>query len=311
MHLICYNKCNHLSTGYPQVNFKLVDFDQFKLERMFIYMAIEKISPQGNPVTVFNNENLQNNYISLTDIAKYKSDSPADLIKNWLRARSTIEYIGLWEQLNNKNFNTENYSKFLSDSGSNTFILSPKKWIDETNALGIISKSGRYGGTYATSDIAFEFASWISADFKLYLIKDYQQLKEKDNSQFNLDWNLNRTMAKLNYKLHTDAIKNNIVPHAITTTQAKFSYTNEADRLNVALFGMTAREWRNKNPEKEKKGNIRDFSTKEQLLVLVNLESMNAELIRNKTPEIERTQILNDMARQQLTIFLNNEKKLK
>lgn len=274
---------------------------------MFLKMAMEKISPKGTSISVFNHENLKDNYISLTDIAKYKSDTPADLIKNWLRSRSTIEYIGLWEQLNNSNFNNEAYHHFLSEAGSNTFILSAKKWIEETNAIGIISKSGRYGGTYATSDIAFEFASWISAEFKLYLIKDYQQLKEKENSQFNLEWNLNRTMAKLNYKLHTDAIKQNIIPNAITANQAKFSYISEADRLNVALFGMTAKEWRDTNPQNSKKGNIRDFATKEQLLVLVNLESMNAELIRNKIPEHERTKILNDMARQQLTVFLNNE----
>lgn len=272
-------------------------------------MSIEKINPKGIPVTIFDKEDIQDHFISLTDIAKYKSDAPADLIKNWMRSRSTIEFLGLWEQLNNDQFNNENYLDFLSNSGANTFVMSPKKWIDKVNAIGITSKSGRYGGTYATSDIAFEFASWISAEFKLYLIKDYQQLKE--NSKANFDWDLNRTMAKLNYKLHTDAIKENIVPAALTSQQATYRYINEADRLNMALFGMTAKEWRLKNPDLAKKGNIRDFATIEQLLVLVNLESMNAQLIRNKTPEIDRTQYLNDMARQQLTTFLQNEKAVK
>ncbi|MDE1549476.1 KilA-N domain-containing protein [Jeotgalibaca sp. YN-L-12] len=260
----------------------------------------------GVPVDVYAKNVKDAHFISLTDIAKYKNEeNPADIIKNWIRTRSTIEYIGLWEEMNNRDFNSIAFNELKLESGSNSFVLSPTKWIEKTNAIGITTQAGRYGGTYAHSDIAFEFASWISAEFKLYLIKDYQQLKQKENSHFNLEWNLNRTMAKLNYKVHTDAIKDNLIPPAITKAYAGVKYANEADRLNVALFGKTAKEWRQENPDAE--GNIRDAATIEQLLVLTNLESMNAELIKQKISEEERTLRLNIMAREQMEVFLNNQ----
>ncbi|WP_274731704.1 KilA-N domain-containing protein [Jeotgalibaca caeni] len=266
----------------------------------------ETITPMGVPVDVYAKNVKDAHFISLTDIAKYKNEeNPADIIKNWIRTRSTIEYIGLWEEMNNRDFNSIAFNELKLESGSNSFVLSPTKWIEKTNAIGITTQAGRYGGTYAHSDIAFEFASWISAEFKLYLIKDYQQLKQKENSHFNLEWNLNRTMAKLNYKVHTDAIKDNLIPPAITKAYAGVKYANEADRLNVALFGKTAKEWRQENPDAE--GNIRDAATIEQLLVLTNLESMNAELIKQKISEEERTLRLNIMAREQMEVFLNNQ----
>lgn len=266
----------------------------------------EQITPKGISVDIINSKPGEDDFISLTDIAKYKNEeAPADLIKNWLRSRSTIEFIGLWEQMNNPNFKLVEFDQFKNESGSNSFVMSPKKWINETNATGIISKSGRYGGTYAHSDIAFEFASWISAEFKLYLIKDYQQLKAAENSRLSLEWNLNRTMAKLNYRIHTDAIKEHLIPPTLSGSQTGFKYASEADRINVALFGMTAKNWRDSNPDK--KGNIRDFATIEQLLVLTNLESMNAELIKQKIGETERTEKLNEMAREQMIVFMRNK----
>lgn len=266
----------------------------------------EQITPKGISVDIINSKPGEDDFISLTDIAKYKNEeAPADLIKNWLRTRSTIEFIGLWEQMNNPNFKLVEFDQFKNESGSNSFVMSPKKWIDETNAIGIISKSGRYGGTYAHSDIAFEFASWISAEFKLYLIKDYQQLKNAENSRLSLEWNLNRTMAKLNYKIHTDAIKEHLIPPTLSGSQTGYKYASEADRINVALFGTTAKNWRDSNPEK--KGNIRDFATIEQLLVLTNLESMNAELIKQRIGETERTERLNEMAREQMIVFMRNK----
>lgn len=270
----------------------------------------ERLTPKGIPVEVYAERPGSDHYISLTDIAKYKNENyPADLIKNWLRSHSTIEFIGLWEEMNNPDFNIINYQQFKNDSGSNSFVLSPKKWIENTKAIGIISRSGRYGGTYAHSDIAFEFASWISAEFKLYLIKDYQKLKNKENTHLNLDWSLSRTMAKLNYRVQTDAIKNHLIPPKISKEKQGFKYANEADRINVALFGITAKQWREKYPNEV--GNIRDAATTEQLLVLTNLESMNAELIKDKIDENERTRRLNKMAREQITIFLNNKKAIR
>lgn len=272
-------------------------------------MPKETIKPNGTPVNVINNGE-SFDYISLTDIAKYRdANNSADLIRNWIRNRNTIEYLGLWEQLNNNNFDSNNFSTFQNDAGLNTFVLTPKKWIDATNAIGIISKQGRYGGTYAHSDIAFEFASWISPEFKLYLIKDYQKLKNEENNKLNLEWNLNRTLAKLNYRIHTDAIKENIVPPILDKRQKGLSYSNEADRINVALFGLTAAEWRHGNSTKN--GNIRDHATTEQLLVLTNLESMNAEMIRDKISFEERTKRLNKMAIDQMKTFLKNRNALK
>ncbi len=228
-------------------------------------MAKHKIRVQGTEITIFAKE--QKDYLSLTDIAKYRnSTAPADVIKNWMRARSTIEFLGLWERLNNPTFKLVEFDGFKNDAGSNYFVLSPKKWIDTTNAIGIISKSGRYGGTYAHQDIAFEFASWISAEFKLYLLKEFQRLKQAEVEQRKLEWSVSRTLAKVNYLVHTDAIKENLIPENISNSIGKYIYADEADLLNIALFGKTAKDWREENPDL--KGNIRDYATLEQLVVL-------------------------------------------
>ncbi|MBI2335782.1 MAG: KilA-N domain-containing protein [Deltaproteobacteria bacterium] len=213
-------------------------------------------------------------YISLTDIARSKNrDEPKDIIKNWMRSKSTIEFLGIWEQINNPDFKGVEFDAFKNEAGSNAFVLSPQKWIEATHAIGIVSKSGRYGGgTYAHRDIAFEFASWISAEFKLYLIKEFQRLKFEENERLALGWDFKRTLAKVNYRVHTDAIKNHLVPPKISKASEQIIYANEADVLNVALFGMTAKDWRNQN--KGKAGNIRDYSTVEQLVVLSNLETL-------------------------------------
>ena len=200
-----------------------------------------------------------------------------DIIKNWLRNRNTIELLGFWELIHNSNFKSVEFDGFRKQAGLNSFTMTPKKWIESTNSIGIISKSGRYGGTFAHRDIAFEFASWMSIEFKLYFIKEFQRLKEDENSRLKLDWNLQRTLAKINYHIHTDAIKENLIPPELTRHQINFVYTSEADLPNVALFGKTAQEWRNENPDNN--GNIRDYATLEQLVVLSNMESINAVLI--------------------------------
>ncbi len=216
-------------------------------------------------------------YISLTDIAKYRNaDEPFSIINNWMRNRSTIEFVGLWERLNNPDFKPIEFERFRMEAGSNYFVLSPQRWIEATNAKGLISKSGRYGGTFAHVDIAFEFASWISSEFKLYLITEFKRLKDEENRRNQLDWNLQRTISKINYKIQTDAIKENLIPKEITSVQASLVYASEADLLNVALFGQTAKEWRDEHSET--KGNIRDEATLEQLVVLSNMESVNAVL---------------------------------
>ncbi|WP_261908823.1 KilA-N domain-containing protein [Lacticaseibacillus paracasei] len=239
------------------------------------------IQPKGVEVSLFKDGSEEDALISLTDIAKYKnSEAPADLIKNWMRSRSTIEYLGLWEQMYNQNFNNRAYTELLSNSGSNSFVLSAKKWIDETNAIGIVSKAGRYGGTYARTDIAFEFAMWVSAEFRLYLVKDYQQLKKRESDAQKIEWDVRRELAKINYKIHTDAIKENLIPSQLNKQQVAYKYASEADRLNMALFGMTARQWKDSYPQAT--GNIRDNATVQQLTVLTNLESMNAELLKDK-----------------------------
>ncbi|MCY4781537.1 KilA-N domain-containing protein [Sphingobacterium sp. UT-1RO-CII-1] len=251
-------------------------------------------------------------YISLTDIAKYRNQlEPFSVINNWLRTRSTIEYLGLWEKLNNLVFKPIEFERFRTESGSNYFTLSPQRWIDETNAIGIISKSGRYGGTFAHKDIAFEFASWISPEFKLYLITEFQRLKDEESSRLKLDWNLQRTLAKVNYHIHTDAIKENLIPDKITKQQMGLVYATEADLLNMALFGVTAKEWREANPEL--KGNMRDEATIEQLVVLSNLESINALLIQQGLPQSNRLIELNKVAITQMKSLLQSEaiKKLK
>ena len=240
----------------------------------------------------------QDDYISLTDIARYRSDEPKDVIKNWLRSKATIEFLGLWEELNNPNFKGVEFDSFRNEAGANAFTLSPQKWIDATNAIGIISRSGRYGGTYAHKDIAFEFASWVSPEFKLYIIKDYQRLKSDEAHRLALDWNVKRLLSKANYKLHTEAIKQNLIPPEITADKQGFIYANEADVLNVALFGMTAAQWRKDNSELS--GNMRDHATIEQLLVLANLENANAMYIEEGKSREERAILLNKLAISQL-----------
>lgn len=255
----------------------------------------EVIHAKDTEITVLSYVNADD-YISLTDIARYKNpEFPADIVKNWMRMRNTIEFLGLWEELNNPEFKLVEFDQFKNDAGSNAFVLSPQKWIKSTNAIGMVSKSGRYGGgTFAHKDIAFEFASWISPEFKLYIIKDYQRLKEDESHRLALDWNVNRVLAKTNYRIHTDAIKETLIPPELPKEQHRFVYADEADVLNVALFGMTAKQWRAANPGV--KGNIRDFATIEQLLVLVNLESMNALLLQQGKSQEERAQFLNQQA---------------
>ena len=257
----------------------------------------ETIHAKGMDIAIYT-EDFQNEFISLTDIARYKSDEPKDVIKNWMRSKDTIEFLGLWEQLHNDKFKGVEFDSFRNQAGSNAFTLSPQKWIDSTNAIGMVSKSGRNGGTFAHSDIAFEFASWISAEFKLYIIKDYKRLKNDESSRLSLGWNLNREISKLNYRIHTDAIKENLIPPELTQYQISITYANEADVLNIALFGTTAKQWHEKNPEKN--GNIRDYATLNQLLVLANMESYNAILIEQGKSQPERLQLLNKLAIRQL-----------
>jgi hypothetical protein len=239
-------------------------------------MAKEKkstISVQGTAITIVSHK--EDDFICLTDMAKKFGGD--DLIYSWMRNRNTLEFLGIWEQIHNPDFKGGEFETFKKEAGLNSFHLTPKKWIEATQAIGIQSRSGRYGGgTYAHKDLAFEFGSWLSPEFKLYLIKEFQRLKEDENRRLSLEWNLNRTLSKVNYRIHTDAIKQNIIPANITKAQEQIIYANEADVLNVALFGVTAQQWRKANPNKE--GNVRDYSTVEQLLVLANLESMNAEV---------------------------------
>ncbi|WEK55460.1 MAG: KilA-N domain-containing protein [Candidatus Cohnella colombiensis] len=262
------------------------------------------IHANGNKIAVISNGN-ENDYISLTDIAKYKNqDSPADVVKNWLRSRSTIEFLGLWEQMHNSTFKLVEFDQFKNEAGANSFVLSPQRWIASTNAIGIISKSGRYGGTFAHQDIAFEFASWVSAEFKLYIIKDYQRLKSDENSRLSLDWNLNRTLSKINYRIHTDAIKENLIPENVSIKHQGITYATEADLLNIALFGKTAKEWRTENSSSN--GNIRDYASLQQLIVMANLESLNAEFIKQGLSQAERLVMLNRVAIDQLRSLLGN-----
>src|SRR5439155_4845543 len=257
------------------------------------------IEVQGTAIAVMNQN--EQDYISLTDIARYRdSQEPFAIINNWLRSRSTIEFLGLWERLANPNFKPLEFERFRNEAGSNYFVLSPQRWIEATRAIGITSKSGRYGGTFAHRDIAFEFASWISSEFKLYLIREFQRLKDDENRRLSLAWNLNRTLSKLNYRIHTDAVKAHLIPPEVTPAQAALTYATEADLLNVALFGHTARQWRDDNPELE--GNIRDYASVEQLLVLANMEGMNAEFIHMGLAQGERLKRLNQIAIRQMQV---------
>lgn len=246
-------------------------------------------------------------YISLTDIAKTKNpDNSNSVIGNWMRNRMTVEYLGLWETLYNPNFKPIEFEGFRSQAGLNAFTLSPQQWIEKTSAIGIVSKSGKYGGTYAHRDIAFRFASWISVEFELYLVKEFQRLKREESKQ--LDWNAKRELAKINYKIHTDAISENLIVPQLTKSQICLVYASEADVLNVALFGRTAAEWRNDNPSLE--GNMRDYATVEQLLIIANLESYNAFLIQQGVEQDKRLVDLNKMAISQMKALQNNKNKL-
>jgi hypothetical protein len=259
------------------------------------------IDVQGTAITILSRQ--EEDYISLTDMTKRFGDDA--LIYSWMRNRNTVEFLGIWEQMHNPDFKGGEFETFRKEAGLNSFHLTPRKWIDATGAIGMQSRAGRYGGTYAHKDIAFEFGSWLSPEFKLYLIKEFQRLKDDENRRLSLEWNLNRTLARLNYRIHTDAIKAHVIPASVTPEQASFAYASEADMLNVALFGQTAKQWREANPGRE--GNVRDYASIEQLLVLANLESMNAEFIHMGLSQGERLQRLNDIAIRQLQALTGNK----
>ncbi|HBZ25492.1 MAG TPA: DNA-binding protein [Rikenellaceae bacterium] len=266
-----------------------------------------KIQVEGKEISViFDNDQ---EYISLTDMLKAKDGD--FFIADWLRNRNTIEYLGIWESVYNPDFNYGEFTIIKSQAGLNSYKLSVKEWVQKTNAIGLKASAGRYGGTYAHPDIAFEFGMWISPQFKIYLIKEFQRLKSEENDRLKLDWNLQRTLSKVNYQIHTDAIKENLIPQEITKQQIAHVYANEADLLNVALFGITAKEWRDNNPEKN--GNIRDYTTLEQLVVLSNMESINALLIQQGLSQTERLLQLNNVAIKQMRSLVENKaiKKLK
>jgi len=261
---------------------------------------IKGISIEGSKITIIQVDN--DDYISLTDMAK--SQHQEVVIFKWMSTKSTIEYLGEWELLYNPNFNYTEFGIIRNEAGTNSFVLSAKNWIEKTNAIGIIAKTGRYGGTYAHKDIAFHFGMWISAKFQLLLVKEFQRLKEEENNRLQLEWNLQRTLAKVNYRIHTDAIKENLIPKELSKNEINFIYANEADMLNMALFGKTAQQWRNENPDAE--GNIRDMATIEQLVVLSNLESINAVLIHQGLPQPERLKQLNQVAITQMKSLIGN-----
>lgn len=264
----------------------------------------ETLNVNNLQISIMSNDN-ENDFISLTDLARYKNpEFPKDVVKNWMRNRSTIEFLGLWEMMHNPNFKGVDFDTFVSEAGSNSFVMTPQKWIESTNAIGIVSRSGNGGGTFAHKDIAFEFASWLSPEFKLYVITDYQRLKNDESNRLSTEWNIKRLVAKTNYKLHTDAIKQNLIPENVSSKHQSITYANEADMLNVALFGMTAKEWKDKNPNA--KGNIRDNATISQLIVLANIENLNATFIKAGLSQQERLIRLNQEAIYQLTTFKNN-----
>lgn len=264
---------------------------------------MKKIRTKGIEVAIFQKE--EADFISLTDIARFKGTDTGLIISHWLSTRFTVEFMGVWEQLHNPAFNITEFRNIKNESGSNGFVLSVSQWRYKTNAIGIFAKAGRYhSGTFAHKDIAFEFASWISAEFKLYLIKEFQRLKEEENQRLSLGWDIKRTLAKVNYKIHTDAVKKHLIPPYISKSAANVVYANEADVLNMALFGLTAKDWRNKNPKKD--GNIRDYSSVEQLVVLANLEGLNAEFIRQGLPQSKRLIMLNEIAIIQIKSLVDN-----
>lgn len=265
-----------------------------------------KINANGTEISFYTKESDRSDYISLTDIARKQNPlEPKAVVANWMRTRSTIEYLGLWEQLNNPDFKGIEFESFKNEAGSNAFTLSPQWWIKATNAIGIISKSGRYGGTYAHSDIAFEFASWVSPEFKLYIIKDYQRLKKEEAEKLSLGWDYKRELSKINYRIHTDAVKEFLITPELTPQEMTYKYASEADILNMALFGKTAKQWREETGNK--KENMRDYATVEQLIILVNIESMNADLIREGIPQSERLKKLRSVAYYQMQSMTNNK----
>ena len=262
----------------------------------------ETIHAKGIEIGIYTTD-FENEFISLTDIAKYRNeDEPRFVIQNWMRNRNTIEFLAVWEELHNPDFNRVQFEAVRTEAGLNRFVMTPTKWIEQMNAIGIISKAGRYGGTYAHSDIAMSFATWISPEFQLFIMKDYRRLKTDENSRLSLNWNLNREIAKLNYRIHTDAIKENLLPPELTPEQVYYTYANEADMLNVALFGRTAKQWRDANPGK--KGNMRDEASINQLLVLSNMESYNAVLIEQGKTQPERLILLHDLAVKQMQTMM-------
>lgn len=260
-----------------------------------------KITVQDTNITIISVN--EDDYISLTDIAKYKSDDPTAVIGNWMRNRNTIEYLGIWESLYNPLFNPTEFEGFKKEAGLNAFTMSPQKWINATGAVGIISKSGRYGGTYAHRDIAFKFASWVSVEFELYIVKEFQRLKAEEEKL--VGWTAKRELSKINYRIHTDAIKHNLIPQELTQQQISHIYANEADVLNVALFGMTAKQWREANPHL--KGNIRDYATINELICLSNMENLNAVFINDNIPQSDRLRKLNLIAIQQMKVLQDTE----
>lgn len=268
--------------------------------------------PKNKKIEVLNTDvsvqtNQQEDYISLTDIARYKDSKRTDyIIMNWMRNRNTIEFLGIWEQLNNPAFNPIEFDGIRKQAGLNSFILTAKRWIDSTGAIGLISRAGRYGGTYAHKDIAFEFASWVSVEFKLYLIKEFQRLKDEERKQ--LGWDIRRNLTKINYRIHTDAIKKHMIPQELSKDQINLVYASEADLLNMALFGKTAKQWRDENPDE--KGNIRDFANVSQLVCLANLENLNAHFIQEGLSQSERLERLNQTAIQQMRLLVE-ERSLK
>lgn len=271
-------------------------------------MKKDTIKAKGFEIQVYTRD-FKNDFVSLTDIARYKNtDDPRFVIQNWMRNRNTLEFLGLWEILNNPKFNRVQFDTFRNEAGLNRFTMTPSKWVESTNAFGILSKSGRYGGTYAHYDIAMEFASWISPEFKLYIIQDYKRLKENENSKLSLTWNVHREISKINYKIHTDAIKEYLLKD-LTKEQLSYQYASEADMLNVALFNKSAKQWREENPEL--KGNIRDNASLNELLVLANMESYNAILISNGVGQKDRMIELRNLARKQLLSLANINKNIK
>ena len=262
------------------------------------------VKKQAINISIVDNEE----YISLTDIARYKNiENPKGVIQNWLRNRNTIEFLGIWELIHNPNFKGNEFEAFKKEAGLNSFTLAPQKWIESTDAMGLVSKSGKGGGTYAHRDIAFEFASWVSVEFKIYLIQEFERLKE--NEQREIGWSAKRELSRINYRIHTDAIKNNLIPKELTSKQVNLVYAEEADVLNMALFGMTAKEWREKNPNK--KGNIRDYASINELICLANLENTNSIFINEGMKQPDRLYKLNQIAISQMKILTkDNERRL-